>query len=291
MRTHAHGTGVHMRLSETAAAGAGTFRGDRVRPRFQLVRQRRKLRRIPARPVGERLPEQPVGEPGVSRQERTVEVRADGSADPRSLVAALTVVAEAGDHAAERLGPRVEARTAHMVLEPGEGATHTRLELALEEDVADHAPLAGRALERQEAGAWHLLAVKAAVAAAEQLVTATDREERSAALEHGRAQRLGLRGEILRDEQLLPVLAAAHVIEVVVARDDRIVHPERRDVELVPSKRCAPSEHRDVATVGIDVEVIRIEMADADRRHALRSQYFFARPRSATMRCSPSIAV
>src|SRR5713226_3904317 len=180
MRTHAHGTGVHMRLSETAAAGAGTFRGDRVRSRFQRVRQRRKLRRIPARPVGE---------PGVSRQERTVEVRADGSADPRSLVAALTVVAEAGDHAAERLGPRVEARTAHMVLEPGEGATHTSLELALEQDVADHAPLAGRGLERQQTGTRHVLAVKAAVAAAEQLVTATDREERSSALEHGQIGR------------------------------------------------------------------------------------------------------
>src|SRR6266849_4135729 len=193
--THAHGAGVHMRLSETAATGTGTFRGHRVRSGFQLVRQRRKLGRLAAGPVGERLREQPVGEPWVARQERTVEVRTDGSADPRSLIAALTVVAEAGDHAAERLGPGVEAGTADVILEPGEGATHARLELAFDEDVADHAPLAGHGLERQQTSPRHVLTVEAAIAAAEQLVAATDCEERRAALEDGRAQRLGLRGE------------------------------------------------------------------------------------------------
>ena len=74
-----------------------------------------------------------------------------------------------------------------MVLEAGDRRPHPRLELALDQDVADHAPLAGDRVERQEADAGHLLAVAAAVAAAEQLVAAADGEQRRAAGEHGRS--------------------------------------------------------------------------------------------------------
>ena len=34
----------------------------------------------------------------------------------------------------------------------------------------------------------------------------------------------------------------------------------------------APGEHGDVAAVGVDVEVVGIQVADADRAHAVRSQ-------------------
>ena len=127
----------------------------------------------------------------------------------------------------------------------------------LEQHVADHPPLARDRLERQEADARHVLAVEAAVAAAEQLVAAAHGEERGATAEHGLLQRLRLRGEVLGHEQLLAVLAAADVVEVVRAGDDRVVHAERGHVELVPAPGRAAREHGDVAAVGIDVEVVR----------------------------------
>ena len=100
-----------------------------------------------------------------------------------ALEAALAVVAEAGDDAAERLGAGVEPRAAGVVLEARERAALARLELALEQHVADHPPLAGDRLERQQADAGHVLAVEAAVAAAEQLVAAAHGEQRGAAVD------------------------------------------------------------------------------------------------------------
>ena len=97
-----------------------------------------------------------------------------------ALEAALAVVSEAGDDAAERLGAGVEPRAAGMVLEAPRCA-HAGLELGLEQHVADHPPLARDRLEREEPDARHLLAVEAAVAAAEQLVAAADCEQRGAA--------------------------------------------------------------------------------------------------------------
>ena len=72
-------------------------------------------------------------------------------ADAAALEAGLAVVAEAGDDAAERLGAGVEPRAAGMVLEARDRPPLTRDELALEQDVADHAPLAGDRLVREEA--------------------------------------------------------------------------------------------------------------------------------------------
>ena len=170
-----------------------------------------------------------------------MQIRADRAAEPAAFVAALAVVAEAGDDAPERLGAGVEPRPARVVLEAGERLAVARLELALEQHVADHPPLAGDGLERQEPDARHVLAVEAAVAAAEQLVAAAHREQRGAAVDDRLDQRLRLRREVLGDEELLAVLAAADVVEVVRAGDDRVVHPDRRHVELVaaPARRAA----------------------------------------------------
>ena len=127
---------------------------------------------------------------------------------------------------------------------PASVSTDPGLELALEQDVADHPSVAGHGLERQQPDTRHVLAVEAAVAAAEQLVAAADREERGAAFEHGLLERLGLRREVLRDEQLLAVLAAADVVEIVLAGDDRVVHAEGAHREVVSSERGAAREAR-----------------------------------------------
>ena len=177
-----------------------------------------------------------------------------------------------------------------MVLEPRERSLLSGLELALDQHVADHAALARHGLEGEEADAGHVLAVETAVAAAEQLVAAADRE-RCRALPDRLVQRLGLPHEILGDEELLSILAAADVIEVVLARDDRVAHSKRGHVELVATPGRPPREHGDVAAIGVDIEVVGIEMADPNHGHPERSQYGFARPREARSRCRPSIAV
>ena len=105
-----------------------------------------------------------------------------------------------------------------------------RLELALEENVADHPLLSGDGLEREKADARHVLAVEAAVAAAEQLVSAADGEQRGTAVDR-RAQRVRLEEQILGDEHLLAILAAADVVEVVCAGNDVVAHADRRHVE------------------------------------------------------------
>ena len=72
---------------------------------------------------------------------------------------------------------------------------------------------------------------------------------------------------------------------------DPVVHPQRRHLELVPTPRGPALEHGDVAAVGVDVEVVRIEVADPNGGHRERSQYGFASPREASTCCRPSIAV
>src|SRR5207244_8914667 len=89
------------------------------------------------------------------------------------------------------------------------------LELALEEDVADHPPVSGDGLEREDARAGHVLSVEAAVAAPQELVAAADREHSGSAGD--RLPQPGrLRGHVLGDEQLLPIVPAADVEEVVL---------------------------------------------------------------------------
>ena len=170
-----------------------------------------------------------------------VEVRADDAADAAALEAALAVVAEARQDATERLGAGVEMRAPGVVLEASERSLLAGLELALEQHVADHAPVARDGLEREQADSGHVLAVKAAIAAAEQLIAAADGERSGSAI-HRLLQRLGLAREIVRDEQLLAVLPAADVVEVVLAGRDRVSHPERGHVQLVSAPGGSPRE-------------------------------------------------
>src|SRR3954470_2326956 len=105
---------------------------------LELVGERLQYRRL-TEAAPERLREDPVGEPRIPGKQRPVQVRPDRPADPAAFVAALAVVAEPRDDAPERRGPGVELRASGMVLEPREGANDTRLELALEQNVSDHA--------------------------------------------------------------------------------------------------------------------------------------------------------
>ena len=104
------------------------------------------------------------------------------AAGAAALVAALAVVAEAGDDAAERLGAGVEQRAARVVLEAGQRPPLARLQLALEQDVADHPPRPGDRVEREERRRpGSSVAATSRYDAPEQLVAAADGEHRRAA--------------------------------------------------------------------------------------------------------------
>ena len=230
--------------------------------------------------------EDPVGEPRIAREEGTVEVRADHAPRSAALEAALPVVAEAGQNAAERLGARVQVRPSGVILEAGQRLPGP---LALEENVSDHPPLAGDGVEREEAAARQLGAAAVAVEASEQLVSAADGEEGSAA-GHCVGQRRALGRDIRSDQRLLAILSAAHVIEIDLVCAHVVADADVRHFQVVAAPRRALPQDRDVAAVGVDVQVVRVEVPDADL-HAARSQYGRTNPRSETIRRSASIAV
>src|SRR5205085_5451836 len=101
-----------------AAARARPRSRDPVGLRLELVLQRLELRRVAARRVRERLREQPVRQPWIAREQRSVQVRADGPADAAALVAAPAVVAEPVHDTSERRRSFVEVRAPRVILEP-----------------------------------------------------------------------------------------------------------------------------------------------------------------------------
>src|SRR5262249_29976007 len=101
----------------------------------------------------------------------------------------------------------------------------------------------------------------------------------------------GFPDEVLGDEELLPILSAAHVVEVVLPGHDRVSHPERGDLELVAAPGGPTGEHGDVPAVGVDVEVVRVKVTAPKGGQAGRPKWGSGSRRSARSRCRPSIAV
>ena len=262
--------------------------GDLVRlaPRARPAAAR--ARRLAAGRVRERLREQPVGEPRVARQQRAVEVRAD----------------RRGRRGSPRSRSRRRCRSRATTRPSGSAPSSSCVRPAWFSKPASVRPAHSQSsrtspiMRRSPATVWsgkrpmpgQLGAVAVAVEAAEQLVAAADREDGRAARRPPRARRRAFAARSTRDERLLAVLAAADVEQVVRARPQRVAHRDRLDVELVPAPGRAPREHRDVAAVGVDVQVVRIEVPDADL-HAARSQYGRTWPRSPMILRSASIAV
>jgi len=156
-----------------------------------------------------------------------------------------------------------------VILEAGQSPPLTGLELALEEDVADHPPLAGHGVEREQPDPGQLVAALVAIEAPEQLVAAADREQRSAALDSS-ANAFAVGREGRGDQLLLAVLPAADVVEVVLAGPHNVVRTEPSHLDLVSAPGRAAGQHRHVAAVGVDVEVVREEVTD-DNSHSASS--------------------
>ena len=181
----------------------------------------------------------------------------------------VAVVAEAADDAAERLGARVEDRAPGVVLEAGQRLARPRRSRAARRRSSAARPRPCASGSRPIPGSS--LAGDVAVEAAEQLVAAADGEEGGAALD-SLAQRVRPSStRSWRDERLLAILAAADVEEVDLAAGTGSPMPIARTSSSWPRSARALGEHGDVAAVGVDVQVVGIEVADADL-HAARSQ-------------------
>src|SRR5437764_8951432 len=109
-----------------------------MRLTLELVRER--LERGLGALVGECLLEDAVGEPRVAWEQRAVQVRAVRAPVAAAFESRGAVVPEPARHPPERLRSLVEDRAPGVVLEPRERLAGP---VALEQDVADHAALAG----------------------------------------------------------------------------------------------------------------------------------------------------
>ena len=147
-----------------------------------------------------------------------------------------------------------------MVLEPRDGPALSGHELAFEQDVADHPPLAGNGVVREEAHTGERLTVLVEIAAPEELVAPADSEQCGARVD-GCLDRRPLLHQIRGDQRLLAVLAAADVEQVELAGPDLVTDGDRRHLELVPAKRRTPREDSDIAAIRVDVEVLGIEVS------------------------------
>ena len=176
-----------------------------------------------------------------------------------------------------------------MVLEARHRGRDAVSEVGLEQHIPDQPSLTRDGLERKELRARHPRSVSAPITASEKLVAAADGEERRACLD-GSTEIGAARCQVGRDQRLLAVLAAADVDEVEGPRLERISGLDRGHLERVPAQRRPTREDGDVAAVGVDVEVVRVEMGDADL-HAVSSQNGRASPRATATERSSSIAV
>ena len=125
-------------------------------------------------------------------------------------------------------------------------------------------------MERKQPDAGQLVAALVAVEAPEKLIAAADGEQRGAAVDRGMYP-LTVRREGRRDQLLLAVLPAADVVEVVLAGPHGVVRTEPSHLDLVPAPGRTARQHSHVAAVGVNVEVVREEVADDDL-HAAASQ-------------------
>jgi hypothetical protein len=200
-----------------------------------------------------------------------MEVRAQRAAAPAAFVAAFPVVAEPRDDAAQRLGAGFQNCPSRMVLEPGDGMPLAWLELAVEEDVSDHAPLAGDRMVAEDSRSRKLDAAAVTVEAAEKLVAAADGEHCGSTRER-LFEGFRVRRKVRGDQSLLAILTAADVEEIVLIRIQPLTEADPAPLEADPAPGRPLGEYRHVPSIGIDVEVIRIQVANDDLHAAVSSQ-------------------
>src|SRR5436190_11363812 len=198
---------------------AGKLRGGELEP----VLGRLQPRTLPVPPL-QGQGDQAVGKPGVLRQQRPVQVGADQVEPANALEAVAAVVPKPLEDAAERLGLGAEVRPAAVVLEAGQDLGPVA-KVDLDRDVADQ-PRTRHAHGLQVDQAEPRQAILAEpVAVAEQLVAPADREHGGAVLD-GRRHCLPLAlDHVGGNGDLVAVLPATEVDEVVGAGIEALAGP------------------------------------------------------------------
>ena len=252
--------------SAFAASSPGPGCRHPVRLLLELVRQRRELR-VAAR-VRERVGEHAVGEPRVARQQRAVQVRAVRLPVAAALEAGLAVVPEAGDDAAERLCARRRGSC-------GRRGSRTRR--------ASRPPRRTRAARRRSSASCRRSC--AAAAARFPAAPRPRRRGRSGRAAGSRRRRRGTPRRPRPPRGARPPSARGRARRAPArgparrrrrrGRSRRRAQGRRMPIACTssscPRARARSAKHGDVAAVGVDVQVVGIEMADADL-HAAFSQ-------------------
>ena len=78
--------------------------------------------------------------------------------------------------------------------------------------------------------------------------------------------------QVLGDEQLVAILAAADEVEVGGLGVERLADAQRPLLELEPAPFEAPPDDLHVAAVGVDREVLGVELAEHELHAAASSQ-------------------
>ena len=230
-----------------------------MREVLELVAERLEATGAPC--MLERPGEQPVGQLGVAGKERAVEIRADRCSHPAALEARRAVVAVTGEHRPNAVAPGSSSvrpawfsKPATVVDTPSPRSTSSST-----------SPISRRSPATVSSGkrprTRHPRAVAAPVPAAEQLVAAAHREQGRSRLDRP-PEVVAPACEVGRDERLLAVLAAADVDEVERPRLERVTRLDGGHLERVATQGRPAGEHGDVAPVGVDVEVVRVEVRD-----------------------------
>ena len=110
----------------------------------------------------------------------------------------------------------------------------------------------------------------AAVDVAEQLVAAAHGEQRRAVRDRAR-ELCAVALQVVGDQQLVAILAAAEQEEVDLGGVELLRRTQRALDELDPAPCAALAQHEHVPAVGVDREVLGVELAE-DELHAVRSQ-------------------
>ena len=214
-------------------------------------------------------------------------VRAEDVLIAHALKAVLPVVAAADEHLAERRHAAAEVGLAAVVFK-ADDRTAAGLRQALEERVADHAFLRSDGIIVDRTDEVALLAVPRAVVAAEHLVAAADGQKRLA-VGDGSLDLAAFSGfQVGQEHLLLKVLTAADEKQVKLREIRLLADRDLRHLGADAAPLQAAAHTENVAPVAIEVQKVRVQVADAQgllahSQNSFPPSCFCSRPRRSSM--------
>src|SRR3712207_5055026 len=196
--------------------------------------------------------------------------------------AVFSVVFAAHHHPFSRLHAIAHVGAAAVVLEAHDLAPRVVFGAAYpREDVADQALLAGLArlcVQIEDAEARELLGLGGFVVVPHQLVATADPEDDAPVLGDGPQVGAFLAGEVIDEERLLPILAAAEEKQVAAGRLYALAEANVYNLHGYAAPLAALLYGDDVPTVAVEVHHVRVEVVDGelDPSHGITPFVFVA---------------